>query len=483
MNVAGRVFAEAPDALIATTADGRVRFWNRAAEVMFGYEAAEMMDRESIESIVPEAEREAARRLRAEAEESGRASGESLRCCKDGSLVQVTISMRAVRDEAGRLEFLLSSEQDITLLRLRRDAQLVEARFQDLLESVPDGILVVNATGRIVHANSHTVRLFGYDRKEIAGRLVEDLMPQRFRRAHVGHRAGFFGQPRARPMGAGLELYGLRKDGVEFPLEISLSPLTTETGVLVMCAIRDASERKRFEQALREKNLELEKANDELEAFSYSVSHDLRAPLRAIDGFSKLLLAEGGAGLIADHRRHLERVRSNAVQMGRLIDGLLEFSRLSRQPLRMERVSSRELVRGCLVELHCEMDGRGVEMSVGDLPEVEGDPTMLRQVWFNLLSNALKYTRKRERAEIEVGANVASAPAEFYVRDNGVGFDPRYAGRLFGVFQRLHASQEYEGTGVGLALVQRIIHRHGGRIRAESVPEQGATFYFNLGTC
>jgi light-regulated signal transduction histidine kinase (bacteriophytochrome) len=252
--------------------------------------------------------------------------------------------------------------------------------------------------------------------------------------------------------------------------------------MLVMCAIRDVSERKRFEQALREKNLELEKANGELEAFSYSVSHDLRAPLRAIDGFSKILLADCAAGLGEEGRRHLERVRANAVRMGHLIDDLLEFSRLSREPLNQQTVRPGELVRACLEELQGEMDGREVEVEAAEMPEVEGDPTMLRQVWFNLLSNALKYTRKRKVARIEVGCQERPGAREFFVRDNGVGFDMQFAGRLFGVFQRLHAPPEYEGTGVGLATVQRIVHRHGGQVRAESAPDAGATFYFTLAT-
>ncbi len=475
-----RIVSEAPDALIATGMDGRVLYWNRGAESMFGYEQKEMLERTLAETIVPASELELEHQLIEEARTRGISRGEVLRQCKDGSLLQVAISRRAVPASAGQHDFLLSSEHDVTYLRLQRDARIVKGRFHDLMESVPDGLLIVNPTGRIVHANQHTVRLFGYQQNEMFGRLVEELMPERFRTVHGRHRTGFFGQLRARPMGVGLDLFGRRKEGGEFPVDISLSPLPTEEGVLVICAVRDASERKQFERMLREKNLELEKANRELESFSYSVSHDLRAPLRAIDGFSKIVLKECAEGLNEEGRQHLERVRTNAVRMGHLIDDLLEFSRLSREPLERQPVCSGELVRVCLEELQIETENRHVEVKQAELPEVQGDAGMLRQVWLNLLSNALKYTRKRDVARIEVGCQAHPAGWEFFVRDNGVGFDPQSAAQLFGVFQRMHTAQEYEGTGVGLATVQRIVHRHGGQVRAESTPGAGATFYFML---
>jgi light-regulated signal transduction histidine kinase (bacteriophytochrome) len=232
-----------------------------------------------------------------------------------------------------------------------------------------------------------------------------------------------------------------------------------------------------LEKRVVERTAELELANRELEAFAYSVSHDLRAPLRAVDGFSRILLEEFSPQLPAEAQHYLEVARKNAVQMGELIDGLLTFSRLGRQPLHKQIVAPADLVRQVIEDLRLELAGRQVEITVGYLPVCEGDPLLLKQVFVNLLSNALKYTRTREAARIEVASKDSTV---YYVRDNGAGFDMRYADKLFGVFQRLHKAEEYEGTGVGLAIVQRIIHRHGGRVWAHGMVNQGATFYFTV---
>ncbi len=263
-----------------------------------------------------------------------------------------------------------------------------------------------------------------------------------------------------------------------------------------------------LEQRVIERTAQLEAANKELEAFSYSVSHDLRAPLRAIDGFSRILMDEHAPQLAPEAQRYLQLVRDNARQMGHLVDDLLAFSRLGRQPFAKRSVAMADLVHEVLESLRAEQHGRYVEISVGDLPPCQADPALLKQVWINLLSNALKFTRRCEAARIEVGwltiedfrsqdADWAShlppsaishlqseisnpQSAIYYVRDNGVGFDMQYVHKLFGVFQRLHRAEDYEGTGVGLAIVQRIVHRHGGYVWAEAKVDQGATFYFTM---
>lgn len=235
-----------------------------------------------------------------------------------------------------------------------------------------------------------------------------------------------------------------------------------------------------LEERVRQRTADLEAANRELDAFSYSVSHDLRAPLRAVAGFSRILLEDYRDVLPPEAQQYLDLLRGGAEQMGRLVDDLLGFSRLGRQPVSRERVRPESLVRWCLTELTPAREGRTVHVVVEPLPECEADAGLLRQVWLNLLDNAFKYTRARDTAEIRVGHRQVDGGGAYFVADNGVGFDMAYADKLFGVFQRLHTEEEYEGTGVGLALVQRIVSRHGGRVWAEAEAGHGATFYFTL---
>jgi len=250
-----------------------------------------------------------------------------------------------------------------------------------------------------------------------------------------------------------------------------------------------------LEQRVLDRTAQLEAANKELDSFSYSVSHDLRAPLRAIDGFSRIVIDDYSAPLAPEGKAYLQKVRDNTRQMGMLVDDLLAFARLGRQALTKHTVDTDKIVRRCLEEMAKEVQGRKVEIVIGDLPACRADSALLKQVWTNLFSNALKYTRKQELARIEIGCRTEprlaadgqpSAPGGadselvYFVKDNGAGFDMKYIGKLFGVFQRLHRAADYEGTGVGLAIVQRIVQRHGGRIWADAKPNQGATFYFTL---
>ncbi|HSH94344.1 MAG TPA: ATP-binding protein, partial [Roseimicrobium sp.] len=235
-----------------------------------------------------------------------------------------------------------------------------------------------------------------------------------------------------------------------------------------------------LEQRVIQRTAQLEAANKELEAFSYSVSHDLRAPLRAVDGFSQAVLEDFGPQLPEEGRRYLQTIRGSAQKMGTLIDDLLTFSRLSRANLKKQPVNTGHLVRAALDDLRHDQKGRQIDLRIGELSSCMGDPALLKQVWINLLSNALKYTQKRENAVVEIGCENKADGCVYFVRDNGTGFDMRYADKLFGVFQRLHRAEDYEGTGVGLAIVQRVVHRHGGRIWAEAAVDRGATFYFTL---
>jgi PAS domain S-box-containing protein len=364
--------------------------------------------------------------------------------------------------------------------------------FQGLLESAPDPIVIVNHHGEIVLVNTQTEKVFGYWREELLGKPVEILIPERFHGKHIGHRLKYSADPHTRPMGIGLDLSARRRDGSEFPVEISLSPMETEVGRLVTAIIRDTSEWKRaaveirklnreLEERVRERTAQLEAANRELEAFSYSVSHDLRAPLRHLSGFANLLKQSAPKDLDEKSLRYLQHIDEAAELMGKLIDNLLAFSRMGRAEMAKGEVNFAKLVNEVLEILQPDMQGRKIGWQIASLPDAEGDQTMLRLVWSNLISNALKYTRTREEARIEIGTTTnEQGETIYFVRDNGVGFDMQYADKLFGVFQRLHNDEEFEGTGIGLATVQRIIRRHGGSVWAEGIVDGGATFYFLL---
>jgi PAS domain S-box-containing protein len=255
-------------------------------------------------------------------------------------------------------------------------------------------------------------------------------------------------------------------------------------GLRIFLAIEDVTEKYQAREEARRLREELEdrvqQRTAELEAFSYSVSHDLRSPLRALEGFARILLEEYAPNLPPEGQEYVRDIRRNAQKMGQLIDDLLAFSRLGRQPLQRHRVAPVALVREVLGDLRPEQEARRIEVVIGDLPTCHADPALLKQVWANLLGNAFKYTRKHDPARIEVGCREQDGERVYFVRDNGAGFDMRYAGKLFGVFQRLHKAADYDGTGVGLAIVQRVVHRHGGRVWAEAAVNRGATFYFTL---
>jgi len=366
--------------------------------------------------------------------------------------------------------------------RKRAEAALQKSEegFRAVAETATEAIVSADKRGHITYFNPGAERIFGYAARDVIGSPLTLLMPQRFHEAHRQGLSRFLSTGQARVIGRTVELVGQRKEGTEFPLELSLASWKAGGETYFTGILRDITERKRLEQEVQQRSAAFEAANKELEAFSYSVSHDLRAPLRAIDGFSRILLEDHIAHLPADAQRYLHAVRNNSQQMGRLIDDLLTFARLSRQPLSKQLVRPADLVQQCVEELRAEQQGRRVEMAIGDLPACQADPALLKQVWLNLISNALKYTRKQEMAVIAVGCQEQDSATAYFVRDNGVGFDMRYADKLFGVFQRLHRAEEYAGTGVGLAIVQRIIHRHGGRVWAEAAVNHGATFYFTL---
>jgi PAS domain S-box-containing protein len=473
----------APDGMVIVDSEGTIVMVNAQMEKLFGYSREDVVGKR-VEMLVPTRFKDIHPFHRGQYAKSPRlrpmgADLDLFALRKDGTEFPVEISLSPMESEEESL--IIAAIRDIT------DRKRAEEKFRGLLESAPDAMVVVNEQGIIQLVNSQTEKMFGFDRVELVGEPVEVLVPKRFRKKHSKHRIGYYGEHPARPMGIGLDLFGLRKNGTEFPVEISLSPLETDESLLVSAAIRDVTQRKRMEEDvqklnedLKQRAAQLEAANKELEAFSYSVSHDLRAPLRSIDGFSHVVLEDYGAQLPADARGYLERVRAATQRMAVLIDDLLNLSRVTRTALQPRFINLSKMAEDIVYGLKESQPERQISVSLMPDLMVEADPHLMNIVLENLLNNAWKFTSKRELATIEFGQKEHVKERTFYVRDNGVGFDMAYADKLFGVFQRLHSVSEFPGTGIGLATVQRIIQIHGGRIWAESAENKGTTFYFTL---
>ncbi len=454
---------------------GRVSEWSKGAERITGYGSDEIIGQSHAIFYTPDdAAKGKPAQLLERAGAEGKAEDTGWRVRKDGKPFWAEVTITPIFDSNGALAGYSKVTRDLTT------RQKAEQKFKSLLESAPDAIIIIDRAGAISIVNSQTEKLFGYTRKEMIGEKIELLMPDRFHAGHPAHRDSFFEAPQARPMGAGFDLFGRRKDGSEFPIEISLSPIETENGVLGSSSIRDITERTEQAQKLQEQNVALEEAVKELDAFSYSVSHDLRAPLRAVDGFSRILLKDHASSFGEEARDYLVRVHDNAVRMGELVDDLLRFSRLSRQPLNKRRIKPNPIVEQIVADEQQLQGDRSVELSVQELPPVLGDAGLIKQIFVNLISNAFKYSRKCDPAVIEIGSYEEAGETVYFVRDNGAGFDMQYADKLFSVFTRLHRLEDFSGTGVGLAIVKRIIDRHGGRIWANAEVNKGATFFFTI---
>ena len=486
------------EGVVVSDLDGRLLHWNRAALELHGYSSSEQDQRRFTELVdtfelrtlegvlVPVDEWPLARILRGDTVHEYELSvhrlgtdwrrifnyGGTLVHGDNGERLLAVVTISDVTQRKNGEEMLRSSEH----------------RYRSLFQSNPNPMWVYDCeTLAFLAVNNAAIRHYGYSQKEFLGMTIKDVRPPEDVAALMDDV-----EKTSEPLGNAREWRHRKKNGDLIDVEIVSHEVDWEARPARLVLINDITKRKLAERQIHQLNLELEErvkirtaqlevANKELEAFSYSVSHDLRAPLRAVDGFSQAVLEDFGPQLPEEGRHYLETIRYGAQRMGVLIDDLLTFSRLSRLPLNNQAINTTRLVSDALEDLHVQENGRKIDIQIGQLPSFTGDPALLKQVWVNLLSNALKYTRKKDAATVEIGSRKENGDNIYFVSDNGTGFDMQYAHKLFGVFQRLHREDEFEGTGVGLAIVQRVVNRHGGRVWAQAEPEKGATFCFTLG--
>lgn len=598
------VLTHNPDAVLVVDPSGVVLHWNSGAESMFGFDAAEAIGSMLTELMMPEGHDEEFRHTLRAADAAGLCVDESVRRRKDGSLLHVNSSTKPVRNAEGALEYFVLIQRDVTTLKVERETKHIEAKYRDLLEFTPDAILIVNVTGRIVLANAQcqkvfdyarseligqrieillpgryqqghvghrsaffehprtrtmgaglelfgqrksgsefpveislspleteeglmvmcavrditdrqearrksdrkfrdllesapdamvivnesgqivlintqTVRLFGWKHEELLGKPVETLVPQRFRRAHPAHRSSFFTQPKVRQMGAGLELYGLRKDDSEFPVEISLSPIQTEEGLLIASTIRDATDRKRTEQVLQE-------ANRLKSEFLANMSHELRTPLNGILGFSELLVDQRFGPLNDKQREYIRDIHECGKHLLQLINDVLDLSKVEAGKMEVypevfDPKAAIAAVVSIVAPLARKKQVRLHPPVVQGIESVTLDAQKFKQILFNLLSNAVKFTDASGQIFVQLESEDPER-VRLIVRDTGIGIAPADLPRLFEAFRQLDSSltRRHEGTGLGLTLTRKLVALQGGHIEVQSVQGTGSTFTVSL---
>jgi PAS domain S-box-containing protein len=473
----------APDAMVVVSQGGDIVLLNLQAEKQFGYRRDELLG-QKVTNIIPVgfAERLIADDLRSTEDALAQQIGTGIELTglrKDGGEFPIEIMLSPLESAEGTL--VTAAIRNISV---RKAAEMhlaqMEGRYRGLLEAAPDAMVVVDQSGEIVLLNVQAEKQFGYRRDELLGQQVTNIIPVGFAERLIADDLRSAEDASAQQIGAGIELIACRKDGSEFPIELMLSPLRNAEGILVTAAIRDISVRKKAAVVLLQKVEELNRSNEELGQFAYLASHDLQEPLRMVASYTQLLSRRYKGKLDADADEFIAFAVDGASRMQRLIHDLLAYSRVGTKGKDLIETSSEDALQQALVNLRGAIEESGALVTHDPLPAVLADEMQLIQLFQNLIGNAIKYQSPGVPRVHIFAARVSGKKWNFSVKDNGLGIDPQYFERIFGMFQRLHKRDEFAGTGIGLAICKKIVERHGGRIWVESQPGEGSTFRFAL---